>query len=201
MEPNMRQRKTTLIRQKEIASAARKLIVKYGSENVTIKKMALEIGVSDAAIYRHFKSKREILSFLIKDIEQTLFDDIDQNYDGNMQSTEILESIIMGHISFIEQRKGITFQVIAEIISYGDKALNKEVYLVIIKYISRIKEILSQGVKSGLIRSDLDLEATAKMFFGMTQGLVNLWALSQYKFNLEEEYRPMWKIFLSVIVP
>ena len=34
----------------------------------------------------------------------------------------------MGHISSIEQRKGITFQVIAEIISYGDKALNKEVY-------------------------------------------------------------------------
>ena len=74
----MRQRKETSIRQKEIAAAARKLIVKYGSENVTIKKMALEIGVSEAAIYRHFKSKRDILSFLIKDIGQTLFDDIEQ---------------------------------------------------------------------------------------------------------------------------
>ena len=73
--------------------------------------------------------------------------------------------------------------------------------IVISKYVSRIREILSQGVKSGLIRSDVDLDATAKLFFGMTQGLVNLWALSQYKFNLEKEYRPMWKIFLAGIAP
>ncbi len=197
----MQRRKTTLIRQKEIVSAARKLIVKYGSEHVTVKRMAQEIGVTEGAIYRHFKSKRDVLSFLVDDIEQTLFADINKNYSGELNSLEILGKIIIDHISSIEQRKGVAFQVIDEIISLGDKKLNKKVYLVINKYIDRIKEILSEGVKSGLIRSDIDLDATAKLFFGMTQGLVNLWALSHYSFSLEDEFKPMWNIFLEAVSP
>jgi len=59
----MQKRKETAVRQKEIISAARKLIVKYGSEHVTVKRMANEIGVSEAAIYRHFKSKTRFSRF------------------------------------------------------------------------------------------------------------------------------------------
>ncbi|MCR4392905.1 MAG: TetR/AcrR family transcriptional regulator [Dehalococcoidales bacterium] len=195
----MQKRKETAVRQKEIISAARKLIVKYGSEHVTVKRMANEIGVSEAAIYRHFKSKNEILSFLIEDVEKTLIEDIETNYSGELNSLEILEKIILSHISAIEQRKGVTFQVIAEIISLGDKKLNKKVYDAITRYISRIREILVEGIKTGVIKPDIEPEAAARLFFGITQGLVNLWALSQYTFDLEQEYRAMWNIFLQAI--
>jgi AcrR family transcriptional regulator len=195
----MQKRKETAVRQKEIISAARKLIVKYGSEHVTVKRMANEIGVSEAAIYRHFKSKNEILSFLIDDVEKTLIEDIESNYSGEMSSLEILEKIIISHISAIEQRKGVTFQVIAEIISLGDKKLNKKVFEAITRYISRIREILIEGIKTGVIKPDIEPEAAARLFFGITQGLVNLWALSQYTFDLEQEYRAMWNIFLQAI--
>jgi len=197
----MQKRKETAVRQKEIISAARKLIVKYGSEHVTVKRMANEIGVSEAAIYRHFKSKSDILSFLIDDVEKTLMEDIETNYSGEVNSLEILEKIILSHISAIEQRKGVTFQVIAEIISLGDKKLNKKVFEAISRYLTRIKEILNEGVRAGVIRHDIDSEATARLFFGITQGLVNLWALSQYTFDLEKEYRAVWDIFLKAITP
>jgi AcrR family transcriptional regulator len=196
----MQNRKDTLVRQKEIVSAARKLIVKYGSEHVTIRRMAKEIGVTEGAIYRHFKSKKDILLFLIDDVESALREDIGKNYAGDLKSIDILEKIILGHISTIEQRKGVTFQVIAEIISLGDKKLNARVYAVINKYIERIKNILNDGVAEGVFRPDIDTEATAKLFFGMTQGLVNIWALSQYSFNLENEYKSVWNIFLKIAV-
>jgi AcrR family transcriptional regulator len=195
----MQLRKDTLVRQKEIVLAARKLIVKYGSENVTIKKMAHEIGVTEGAIYRHFKSKKDILSFLIDDIEETLLGDIEKNYSGEVESVESLAKIMTEHITSIEQRRGVTFQVIAEIISFGDEKLNKKVYDVINNYITHIKDILFEGIKSGIIRSDIDIDAVAKLFFGMTQGLVNIWALSKYKFNLEKEYKPLWEVFIQSI--
>jgi AcrR family transcriptional regulator len=190
-------RKDTAVRQKEIALAARKLIVKYGSEHVTVQRMAKEIGVTESAIYRHFKSKRDILSFLADDIENTLIEDIETSYSGTLDSLDTLRVIIAEHISSIEQRKGVTFQVIAEIISLGDKKLNKTIYDAINRYIARIKDILAVGVQSGIIRNDINLEATAKLFFGFTQGLVNRWALSQYSFNLEEEFQMMWEVFLK----
>jgi AcrR family transcriptional regulator len=195
----MQVRKDTLIRQKEIGLAARKLIVKYGSENVTIKKMAHEIGVTEGAIYRHFKSKKDILSFLIDDIEETLINDIEHNYSEQVSSLDTLAKIIIEHISSIEQRRGVTFQVIAEIISYGDEELNAKVYAVINKYIDRIKDILSEGVKNGVINAHIDTDATAKLFFGMIQGLVNMWALSKYRFKLEDEFKSLWSVFLKTL--
>jgi AcrR family transcriptional regulator len=198
----MQIRKDTLVRQKEIVSAARKLIVKYGSEHVTVRRMAQEIGVSEGAIYKHFKSKRDVLSFLIDDIESTLISDIDNNNISDIGTQQILEKIIVDHISAIEQRKGVTFQVIAEIISLGDKKLNKKVYIVINKYIDKIEDILSLGVKNGIIRTDINLEAAARLFFSLTQGLVSIWALSQYSFNLISEYKSTFDIFLkAVLIP
>ncbi len=195
----MQIRKDTQLRQKEIIDAARKLIVKYGSENITVKKIAKEIGVTDGALYRHFKSKREILSFLADDIENTLISDIDSQNTGDINSIETLEKILLAHISAIEQRKGVTFQVIAEIVSLGDKKLNKKVSGTIIKYTERIQAILNNGKEKGIIKPDLDTDAAAALFFSMIQGLVNIWSLAQYEFNLTSQYKTLWKIFLKSI--
>jgi AcrR family transcriptional regulator len=195
----MRIRKNTLIRQKEIIHAAIKIIVKNGSENVTVRRMAEEIGVSEAAIYRHFKSKREVLSFLVDDVENTLIGDIDNSHSEQAMTLQVLENIITKHITAIEKSKGIGFQVIAEIISLGDKKLNKKIYTVIGKYNDRVKAILADGIKEGCIRPDIDLDATAQMFFSMTQGLVNVWALSHYDFKLAVAYKASWNVFINAI--
>jgi AcrR family transcriptional regulator len=195
----MQTRKDTLIRQKEIIRASRNLIVKYGSENITVRRIAQETGITPGAIYKHFKSKRELLSLLVDDIEITMISDIDNNISGTLKSFEDLEKIFTGHINAVEHRKGVDFQVIAEIISLGDKKLNKKISAVIKTYINRIKAIFEDGVKAGIIRSELNLEASARMFFCMTQGLVNLWALSHYEFNLVTEFKAVWDILTTSI--
>ncbi len=48
-------------RQKEIVEAALELITTKGIQGVTIKNLAKKIGITEPAIYRHFKSKTEIL--------------------------------------------------------------------------------------------------------------------------------------------
>ena len=192
-------RQKTSVRQRQIVSAARKLIVKYGSEHVTVRRVAKEIGVSEGAIYRHFKSKRDVLSFLVDDIEVTLLKDVDENYKRDDRVLVALENVAKSHISAVEQRRGVSFQVIAEIVSFGDKKLNKKVYDVIQKYVFRIAAILNEGVVSGEIKTDIDLEAAAKLFFSMTQGLVNVWALSNYTFKLEQKFAPIWLIYREAI--
>lgn len=53
-------------RQIEIMEAATNRISKYGIQNLTIKTLAEDIGLSEPALYRHFKSKNEILSSLLE---------------------------------------------------------------------------------------------------------------------------------------
>ena len=186
------------MRRKQIIDALRKLIIEYGSENVTVRRIAREIGVSQGAIYRHFKSKREILDFLIDYIEENLIGDIEKN-DPQANTLEILENILQNHISAIEQRKGVSFLVVAEIISLGDKRLNRKIYDVLNNYIDHIKNIIIRGMRAGEIKTGIDPGMTATTFFGIIQGLVSLWALSNYTFTLEEKSPGLWSFFRQSI--
>jgi AcrR family transcriptional regulator len=187
-------RQSTSLRRKQIIDALRKLIIEYGSENVTVRRIAKEIGVSQGAIYRHFKSKRQILDFLVDYIEENLIGDVEKS-DSHVSTLEVLENILKSHISAIEQRKGVSFLIVAEIVSLGDKRLNKKIYEVLKNYMNHIKNVLLRGVKAGEINPEIDLDMAATVFLGIIQGLVTLWALSNYNFTLEEKYFGLWDFF------
>lgn len=195
-------RKTTEVRQQQIIAAAAKLIFKYGSEHLTVKRIATEVGISEAAIYRHFKSKKSIISFLLIHIEEVLISDISQEcINAEHVTLDTLGEIIGKQLSAIELRKGISFQVIAEIISLGDRKLNKQASLAIGRYIHRLQELVSNGVRDGVIRKDIDPVASATLLFTLIQGLVNIWALSDSNFNLTEKYRSLWKVYRNALAP
>ena len=195
-----KKREPTEIRQKQIVDAAGRLIFKYGSEHLTVKRIAIEVGISDAAIYRHFKSKRSILSFLLSHIEESLLRDISpENAGTEPMSLDTIERIIRNHFSQISLRKGISFQIIAEIISLGHRKLNKQASQTIDKYISRLKDLLNEGVRDGAVRQDIDLDAAATLLFALIQGLVNIWALSEGRFNLLENYTTLWRIYREAV--
>ncbi len=52
-------------RQKQIVEAALAIISDHGLEALTIKHIAEHVGFSDAAVYRHFENKAQILSTII----------------------------------------------------------------------------------------------------------------------------------------
>lgn len=197
----VQKRINTTIRRAQIIRAAQRLIIKYGSENVTVRRIAKEIGVSEGAIYRHFKSKRDVLSLLIDNIEDTLLAEFELDSNtGGLYTLETLEAVMTRHMSSIIQRRGTSFQVMAEIVSLGDKKLNKKVHSVISAYISTIKDILFEWAEAGAIRQDINLEAVATIFFGMIQGSVNVWTLSQYSSNLQQTFTSLWLALRETII-
>lgn len=195
-----RKYESTGVRKQQIAAAAARIIVRHGSEHVTTRRIAGEVGISETTIYRHFKSKSELLSFLIEDIEGKLLAEIAVDGASGPYTVEALEKTVRAHLAHVVQRKGISFQIIAEIISLGSRKLSRQAYGVVNKYTGRIRDLLEEGRKAGVIRADIDLDAAAALFFGMTQGLVNTWALSQYSFDLEARYLPAWRIFRDSII-
>jgi len=195
-----RKYENTDIRQRQIVDAARIVIIKYGSENLTVKKIAKEVGISETAVYRHFKSKRDILFLLVEYIERILLEDISRATHKGAKPLEILNNGLRNQISAVEKRRGISFQVIAEIISLGDKKLNSRVSQAINKYTACLKDLLIEGVKSGEIRDDIDLDAVATALFGIVQGLVNIWSLGNYSFDPKERYAALWSIFREAII-
>jgi len=182
----VRSSKSKLPRREQIVNAARKLVIKVGSENVTVRRIAEEVGFSEAAIYRHFKSKKDILYLLVENIESSLILDMDVEGDGD---GDVLETILLRHLSSIEMRRGISFQVIAEIISLGDNKLNRRIYDTIKRYIEKLKTILKKEISRGKLRRDIDVDATAFLIFSVVQGLSNVWTLSNYSFDPKDRFK------------
>ncbi|MBN1691222.1 MAG: TetR/AcrR family transcriptional regulator [Dehalococcoidia bacterium] len=177
-------------RKEQIVNAARKLVIEVGSENVTVRRIAEEVGFTEAAVYRHFKSKRDILYLLVENIERSLLLDLTIKIDHR---GDVLETLLMRHLSAIEMRRGISFQVIAEIISLGDGKLNSRIYDTIVIYIEKLKTILQKEISRGELRKDVDIEATAFLMFSVMQGISNVWTLSNYSFDPKKKFNAVLK--------
>jgi AcrR family transcriptional regulator len=193
-------RRNTTIRKTQILEACQSIVVKYGSENVTIRRIAREVGITEGAIYRHFKSKKEVLSNLADlSIINLLKDVTDIELEGD-NKLEALARIFDNHILSIEKRKGASFQVIAEIISLGNKKLNKKIYDGMNQYILALKRILSLYFDNRIEAEHIDIDAATFMLFGMMQGVVNIWTLSNYSFDLHERYLRLWRIYETTLL-
>ncbi|TSA55059.1 MAG: TetR/AcrR family transcriptional regulator [Dehalococcoidia bacterium] len=179
-------------RQKQIASAAAKLIVKVGGEHVTIKNLALEIGLSEAAIYRHFPNKSAIYHFLIDYAERILLSDLAYVREDEFVELTDLECLMKRHVANVIKRRGIFFQVFTEVVSMGDRQLNKEALNAIYNYITCVSQIFRINLSSEYFRKDSDPYCSAFVFYSLLQSLVNFWTLSGYSFDLKSRFDNVW---------
>ena len=77
--------------------------------------------------------------------------------------------------------------------------MNRAVYEKLNIYIDRLRGLLSEGARQGYIRDDIDHGAAALLLFGMIQGLVNIWALGNYSFDLSDKFDTLWDIYKKAI--
>jgi AcrR family transcriptional regulator len=193
-------RRSTEVRRTQIADAARSLTVRYGSEHITVRRIAKEIGVSEGALYRHFKSKRDILSFMVERIEEDWMADMAKDGAPGLTPLEILNRSLRNHVSAIEQRRGVSFQVVAEIISLGDRTLNRQASEALKRYTARIRDLLAEGIDTGEVRNSIDPDHAASLIAAAIQGTVNRWALGNRSYNLEEEYESLWRTLRDTVI-
>jgi AcrR family transcriptional regulator len=192
-------RSSTEERQRQIIDAARKIIATRGMEDLRIRDLAKEVGISEAAIYRHFLSKKDILLWLIDDIERTLLDTVDRAASEKSEPLESLENVLKAHLSYAEQRRGVSLIVISETLRLADKSLRERMFEVVNRYLSRIEELLARGVKRGQISQEIDLSTAALTFFAIIHTTVTLWALSNSAFSLAQRHKPLWDSYLAII--
>lgn len=189
----------TEVRQLQIIRAARQIITTRGMEHLTIEAIAEEVGLTEGAIYRHFESKQEILLALLQEIEDLLFERLQEAQEGITSPLEKLEGILKTHLSHVEQRGGVSFIVIAEALRFGDPEVRARVAKLLDRYAASIKGILQQGVEAGEIRGDMDLDTAAQLFFGVIQGAVTFWSLHERSTPLARRHRSLWEIYQNGI--
>jgi TetR/AcrR family transcriptional regulator, cholesterol catabolism regulator len=98
--------KSDAVRQ-QILNSAIDLFYEQGFEKASLRDIARKVGVTQAAIYYHFRNKEEILYTIIETSSNDLFFALKSCFSGNGDPLEKLKEAIFQHILSIKtKRKG-----------------------------------------------------------------------------------------------
>lgn len=181
------------VRRHQIVQTTRKIVATEGMASLTIQELAKEVGVSEGAIYRHFRSKDEILAVLIQEIEHGLLDAIADS--AVPHALDQLKHLLQRHFSSTERRNGVSFVVISEAMRFGDPEVRHAARQMVEHYLHMISLILNAGAEKGEISRSIDTKAAALMFFGMIQASVTLWLFNSRAHPLAQHRTALWNMF------
>lgn len=188
-------------RQHQIAAAARDIITAGGLAALTVHELAARVGVTEAALYKHVKGKAEVLLLLVAEIRESLFHAISEATSSDRGSLEKLEHMLQLHLSYVEERRGVSFVIISEALRFGEPRVKAEARKLVDDYLGLVAAILSEGIDDGEVEQGIDPEAAAVMFFGMVEASVTRWLFDESLHPLAEKGTPMWRLFRAAVQP
>ena len=109
---------------------------------ITTSSLAKAVGVSEAALYRHFASKAKMFEALISFTEESIFSLINKILDQEADATVRCEKIIHLVLSFSERNPGITRIIIGDVLLGENERLHVRVTQFFERIESQIRQIL-----------------------------------------------------------
>ena len=189
------------VRRHQIVQTARKIVATHGMSSLTIHELAREVGVSEGAIYRHFKSKDEILMVLIQEIERNLLDIIAESARPHEGAMDQLRHLFQRHFAVAERRSGVSFVIVSEALRFADLQVRQATREMVEHYLDVVGSILKRAVDDGEIDNKADVKAAALMFFGMVEASVTLWSFNNRAHPLAQHSASMWSVFKDGLAP
>lgn len=172
-------------RQIEIMEAATNRISKYGIQNLTIKTLAEDIGLSEPALYRHFKSKNQILWSLLQYFKAEMENRIHSiPFDDSMTEADKLRAIFDSQLKAFVDKPAIVSVIFAEGIFRYKENLSSKVAEIIEMMQDYIKNNIKRGQENGQYTKLMSASTLTTIITGGMRMTVLKWKLSGHKSNL-----------------
>src|SRR5690554_4093773 len=103
----MSDKEQKISRREQILQALAQMLENNPGQRITTAALAREVGVSEAALYRHFPSKACMFEGLIGFIEETLFSRITLITQSDVGGVRQCEQILTLLLAFVEKNPGM----------------------------------------------------------------------------------------------
>ena len=163
---------------------------------ITTASLADQVGVSEAALYRHFPSKTKMFDDLIKFIEETLFSRISRVLKEE-QSTDIrCYKILTLILTFCEKNPGMTRLLTGDALVGETEGLRTRISRFYDRIESQLKQVLREAQIRENLRPSASPAAVANLLLASTEGRLLQFVRSEFKNSPLENWDIQWN-FLS----
>jgi len=165
-------------RRLQILQTLAAMLEQPGAERVTTASLAARIGVSEAALYRHFASKAQMFEGLIDFVDQSVIGLIRQVTDREPAGPAQAGRIVALLLQFAEKNPGMSRVMTGDALVLEHERLQERINLLFDKIEAQLRQSL-KGAESATPTADAQLVASLLVAF--MQGRLQRFARSGFK--------------------
>ncbi len=187
-------------RREEILQAlAQMLESAEGASRITTAKLAKQVGVSEAALYRHFPSKARMFEGLIEFIEEALMTRINRILDDEKDTLERIRMVMHLILAFSERNPGLTRILSGHALMFENERLRERIN----QLFERIETQLRQILRERKIREGksfpVEERILAAQILGQVEGSLNRFVRSDFKYQPTANFDEYWALLSAQI--
>ncbi|MGL4268915.1 MAG: nucleoid occlusion factor SlmA [Plesiomonas sp.] len=185
-------------RREEILQAlAQMLESSEGSQRITTARLAATVGVSEAALYRHFPSKARMFEGLIEFIEESLMSRINLILTDEKETLLRLRLIVQLLLGFAEKNPGLTRILTGHALMFEQDRLQNRIN----QLFERIETQLRQVMRERKLREGKgftqDEGLLASQLLAFCEGLMSRFVRSEFRYLPTQDFDIRWQLLTA----
>ena len=179
-------------RKEQILQALARMLESGPGERITTAALAREVGVSEAALYRHFPSKAKMFEGLITFIEDTLFVRINLILQDEPTASGRCEKILVLVLAFAEKNPGMTRLLTGDALTGETERLRLRISRLFDRIESQIRQILREARLREQLKTPLSSTIMANLLMAAVEGRLAQFVRSGFQRRPTEQWEEQW---------
>ena len=184
-------------RQLDIMQSLAKMLGEKGPVKVTTALLANECGITEAAIYRHFPSKKKIYSGLVDFCEQNIFDLISNINSSDGNELEKVKKILILLVTFSEKNPGLARLLTREAFSVDETSLDQRIGQMMSKVELLIKQNLQKHEQETKNKLGLPTATAANLLLACSEGIIQQFVRSGFQDSPSKRINDQFESLIS----
>lgn len=176
-----RQQQKSRETKEKIFQAAKRILQKKGYEELSIKNICEEAGVSNGSFYHHFRTKDDLLSYYIED-QPTINPDLlelPENAEG------VKEGIIQVYLNYVKYCRELGVEFMSGYYDTKNQALNAAIRTERPYPIVTVQTYVEKAIAAGIVRLNIEIEEFTTDIRMIVIGNVFEWCLRSGEVDFE----------------
>lgn len=184
-------------RKEQILQALALELEQRPGERITTANLAKAVGVSEAALYRHFPSKAKMFEALIEFSEDSVFGMINTvlvEQDGTLAQVEKTMAIVLG---FSTKNPGITRVLLGDALIGEHERLLKRTDQFFQRIETQLRQVLRDGELKGQFNYQGNINQFAEVLTSFIEGQLSRYVRSRFRRLPSQNWVGKWLFFVK----
>jgi len=184
-------------RKQQILECLALMLQSSPGERITTAKLAAEVGVSEAALYRHFPSKARMFEGLIDFIEESIFSRINLILSDHKETLVRCHHVLHVLLVFAERNPGMCRILSGDALMGENERLRARVHQFFEKLESQFKQVLRERKLREGKTFTINEQALANILVAFAEGKISQYVRSGFEKKPSSDFNEQWQFLMA----